>query len=861
MDAMRSRACLILGCAAALLAGPAAAQVPTPREVLGFEVGEDRRPADYDQLIQYFQRLDAASDRVQMREIGRSARGRPIFLLAISSEENLRSLDRWRTTSESLARARVEEPVARQLAREGRAVVWVDGGMDDQEFATHQMTPELAHRLATEETPEMRKIRDNVVVLLNPVLNPDGVDNDVAWYRRNLGSPFETTRPPRLGQPWVGTDNNRDWYMNNQPETRAVSRVLYREWYPQIVFNHHQTSPPWARIAIPPYADPVNPQIHPGVTTAVNMVGSAMANRFANERMPGAVARVIYDMWWNGGMRLTPYYHNMIGILTETGHATPTPRYYDPADLPETITVRKGDIPRTDSTSIFYPDPWLGGDSRIRDAVDYMLTATWAVLNHAANYREELLFNIWRMGRDSVEEGERGGPFAYVVPAEQWDRGEARALVDALRYSGVEVHRAEQAFQAGGKQYPAGSYVLHAGQAFRPHLVNLMERQRYPNRRMYPGGPPEAPYDLSGWTLPLQMGVAVDRVEQPFRARTSEVADLAEVVPGRVAGNAAFGWALSRRENASVQAVNRLLAAGERVHWAGAAFGAGAAAQPAGTFVIERQAETAGRLEPLARELGLDFAAVPARPGAALHPVRLPRVGLYKPWHSRMDDQGWTLWVLEQHGFPVDSLHDADVRRGDLSGYDAIVFANIDSDFILRGNAPGTMPEEYVGGLGAEGALALRRYVEQGGTVVAFDASTSFLIEQLGLPLREVGVGLPDTEFFIPGSVLRMRVDPAHPLAHGMPEHGTAFFSRGRAFDVVRLARAGEGGREDIARAPEPPVEVVARYADQDLLMSGYALGPSPAGPPPSGCAWGRATWCSSDSAPSTAARRAAPTS
>jgi len=794
---------------------PAHAQVPTPRDVFGFDVGEDRRPADYDQMMEYYRRLDAASDRVQMREIGRSARGRPLLLLFISSERNLRELERWRTASERLSRARIDEAEARSLARDGRAIVWVDGGMDDQEFATEQMPPELAYRLATDEGEEMRKIRDNVVVLLNPVLNPDGVDNDVGWYRENLGTPFETTRPPRLGQPWVGTDNNRDWFMVNQPETRAVSRVLYREWYPQIVYNHHQTSPAWARIAIPPYSDPVNPDIHPGVTTGVNMVGTAMANRFAMKRMPGAVARVTYDMWWNGGMRLTPYYHNQIGILTETAHRTPTPRTYDLADFPETLSIRKGETPRTDSTSIFYPYPWAGTESHIRDAVDYMLEATWATLNLAANYREELLFNIWRMGRDAIEKGRSEPPYAYVIPSDQRDATEARNLVNTFRYSGVEVHVATAPFRANGRQYSAGDYVLYAAQPFRPHLKNLMEPQRYPDRTRYPGGPPEPPYDLSGWTLPMQMGVRVDRVDQAFRADVTPIQDMAPVTPGSVTGDAGWGFALTPEDNGAVVAVNRLLRDGESV---------GRSASD-GTFLIEGGADTAARVRRLAEELGLDFRALTVRPPGEVQPISLPRVALYKPWHSRMDDQGWTLWMLEQQGFPVDTVHDADIRTGDLSRYDAIVFADIDAAFILSGNAPGTMPDAYVGGLGSTGGAALRRFVERGGTVLGFDKSTEFLIDQLGVPVRNVVQGLPDEDFFIPGSVLRMEVDTTRTLARGMPPEAAAFFSRSRAFETIRLPRADEGGHEDIPAAPPPPVEVVTRYADHDILMSGWALG------------------------------------
>jgi hypothetical protein len=799
------------------------AQVPSPEEAFGFPPGADYQVADYGQMQAYFRDLAASTSRAELVEVGRTARDQPLLLLFISSDENMRELERWRSTSERLSRARISEGEARELAANGKAVVWVDGGMDDQEFATAQMTPELAHRLVTSEDPEIRFIRDNVVTLLMPALNPDGVANDVSWYREVRGTPFETTRPPRLGQPWAGTDNNRDWFMANMPETRAVSRVLYYEWYPQIVYNHHQTSPPHARIFIPPFADPVNPDIPAGVTTGVNMVGAAMAARFAAKRMPGYMSRSVYSMWWNGGMRLTPYFHNQIGILTETAHRTPTPRTYDLEDWPEVIDVRRGLSPRTDSTSISYPDPWFGTESHIRDAFDYMIEATIATLDLAARYRERFLYGIYSMGREAIEEGEGGGPFAYVIPPNQWDPSEAVNLVNVFRHSGVEVHRASDSFEAGGADYPAGSYIVFAGQAFRPHVVNLMEPRNYPERERYPGGPPETPYDLAGWTLPLQMGVRVDRIDAPFQAPTAEVPMLATIDPGSVSGDPGYGYAFGAGSNAAFTVVNRLLADGHAVSVTDAATDDGSL--PSGSFIVHAGSGVQGAVHDLAGELGVDFAGLAADPGVPTAELRLPRVGLYKAWHSRVDDQGWTLWVLEQADFAVDTLHDADIRTGDLSRYDAIVLPNHPGDEIFLGNLPGLMPEAYVGGVGAEGAARLKAFVEEGGTLIAFDASTDLPIEHFGLPVRNSLADLPPEQFFIPGSLIRMDVDTDHPLAGGMQAQVAAFFSQGRAFEPVRLPRAGEGGREDTPEAEPPPVEVVSTYASDEILMSGWAMG------------------------------------
>ncbi|HSR42947.1 MAG TPA: hypothetical protein VLL48_12260, partial [Longimicrobiales bacterium] len=394
---------------------------------------------------------------------------------------------------------------------------------------------------------------------------------------------------------------------------------------------------------------------------------------------------------------------------------------------------------------------------------------------------------------------------------------EAVNLVNVLRRGGVEVHRATSSFSAGGESYPAGSYVAYAGQAFRPHLMDLLEPQEYPDRRMYPGGPPEPPYDLAGWTLPYQMGVRVDRIDEPFQARTAAV-DRASPAPGTVSGNASWGWALSHRPNASALAVNRLLAAGDRVSWAGGAFDAGGARHEAGTILVEAGSGTGDRVRGLARELGLDFRGLSSAPGATSHRLSRPRIGLYKSWDASIDE-GWTRWLLQRYEFQVDTLHDADVRTRDLSRYHAIILPDQDPEEILNGYEPGTMPQEYVGGIGLQGTNALDDYVRAGGTLVTLDSSSDFAIRQFGLPVRNAVAGAPFENFFIPGSLIDLRVDATHPYAYGMQEDATAFFVRSRAFEIVEPASS------DDRRAPAPPVEVIARYAEDDLLESGWELG------------------------------------
>ena len=805
---------LLLTFISLLSSPPSYAQLPTPEEVIGFRMGEDYKIANYTQIVDYLKLLDKRSERVTMQQIGTSVLGRPLYVLFLSSEENIQHLDRWKTISSQLARARVSDEEARQLAREGKAIVWIDGGIHSTEKAATQFPPELAYRVATEETSEMRRIRDNVIFMLMPNINPDGLDIVANWYQRYLGTPYETSNPPVLYHYYVGHDDNRDWFMNTQPETRAVTQLLFNEWYPQIVHNQHQTAPHWARIFIPPFSSPVNPTIHPAVVNGVNLVGNEMASRFATQGMPGVVSGVTFTMWWNGGLRTAPYFHNQIGILTETAHATPTPRYYAPDSLPKTV----GNGIPTDGTAINYPDPWRGGASHFRDAVDYMLTAAMATLSIGADRREKWLYGMYRMGRDAIEQED--DVVAYLVPTEQWDPGEAYTLINVLRQGGIEVQRAVRPFEARGTSYQAGTFVLYGAQAFRPYLKDLLEKQTYPTLRKYPGGPPQIPYDLAGWTLPIQMGVRVDTVRTSFAADTEPVTASVAPPAGLVANRANYGYMLSHRGNTSARAVNALLAQRVEVYW----LSADESSYPAGSILIKREDVAEDQLSSLADSLGVTFAGLRRAPEAPLYRLQRPRIGLYKSWIATMDE-GWTRWLLDQYAFDYDTLHDEDIRTRDLSQYHVIILPDQRPHYLLHGYRKSAMPAPYTGGLGLEGTLALETYVKRGGTLITFDEASDFAIEQFGLPVKNVVAHVPSNAFFIPGSLIKMAVNTTHPLAYGMPDTVAASFSHSRAFEVVKQERKGEGGKEAIEQTSTPPVTVVTHYAKQDLLMSGWELG------------------------------------
>ncbi len=797
------------------------AEVPTPSSHLGWEPGADHRLADYGEILSYFEALDAASDRLRLERIGETAQGRPMVLAIVSSEENLRSLDQWREIARRLALgADADSATARRLAREGRTVLWIDGGLHSTEVAGAQFMPTFAYRMVTDETEEARRIRDEVVLLIMPVMNPDGLDMVTEWYREQLGTPFETASLPRLYHEYVGHDNNRDWFMLLMPESRAVARQLWHVWHPQIVVNHHQTgtlSP--GRMFIPPFADPVNPRIPPLVVAANNFLGAAMMRRFIEEGKPGVISRHRFSQWWNGGMRTAPYFHNQVGILTEVAvdHYA-TPRFHDPDSLP---AMHSSGIPG-DRPSTWYPLPWEGGWWRLADQTQYMLTASFAVADQAARLRESWLMGTWRMARQAIEAGRVGSPFAYVVdPGAQHDPGAALEMLETLRRGGVEVLRATGPFGAGERRWPAGAYVVPAAQPYRAAALDLLEPQAHPDRRLYPDGPPDPPYDLAGWTLPIQMGVEPARIEEPFELDAERVAGTELPRGGGEVRGEGPAYLLDPSANDAIRAVNRLLAdaaeaatdATVAVGRAPEAFQARGRRWPAGTFVVRAGR---ARLEGLAAGLGLGFVGVGEGP-AGVRPLRRPRIGLYRSWVANMDE-GWTRWLLERYGFAFETLHDRDIREGDLSRFDAIVLPDQSADRILNGHAPGTMPEPYVGGLGAEGAARLARFVRDGGLLLALDGAADFAIRQLGLPLRNAVGDLEEEEFFIPGSLLRLSVDPEHPVAWGMREEAAAFFVRSRAFRTIDPAAVGE------RRAPRE-VEVVARYAEEDPLLSGWELG------------------------------------
>jgi hypothetical protein len=814
---------LAVALAAGAIAVPTAqSPVPAPESVIGWAPCADNKLATYETIADYFRKLDAASDRMQLFDIGKTAEGRTQILTVISSEENLRNLAKYKQIARSLALNRDEngrpltDERARQLAREGKAIMWVDFGLHATEVAHSQSAPWMAWKAVTEDTDEMKEIRDKVIFILVPNMNPDGGTLVANWYMKNLGKPWEM-QLPELYQKYVGHDNNRDWFMFNQPESKNIAKQLYEEYFPQIVYNQHQTAPFPARIFVPPFEDPANFNIPPLVMRGINTVGDAITRRLDQEGKTGAISRVNFDTWWNGGMRTAPYFHNMVGILTETAHATATPADYDPARFPRRFSNGES----TTEPSTYYPSPWKGGHWTLRNSCEYMITGSMAVLDIGAKRRQEWLYDIYQMARDAMKAGANEN---YIIPAEQWDANAAVRMVNVLRLGGVEIERVTAPFTANGKSYAAGSFVIRGAQPYLPYVRDLLNPQVYPDRRLFPDGPPEPPYDISGWTLNMQMGVTVDKLTSGSVTAQTEKVTTAALPVGSVSGTAKAAYAIDPRTNEAFIAVNRLLKAGDAVYRASAAVDVAGKSWPAGTFLVTPGQGTHARVEQAAKALGLQVATLDAAPSGEMLRVKAPRVGLYNAWGGNMDE-GWTRWVLEQYEFPYTTLRDKDIRAGGLRAkFDVILLPDSSYENMVTGLAAGSMPEDYVGGMTPRGVTNLLQFTTDGGTLVAQDGASELPLTIMGLPVRNSVASLRNNEFYIPGTLLRMNINNANPVAWGMPSEVAAFFTHSPVFEVGSQRRRPGDTRE--ADPPKPAgINIVGTYPAKDVLMSGWLMG------------------------------------
>lgn len=743
--------------------------IPSPKSVLGFTPGDDRTIAGWPQITDYFERLDRASDRVVVQTLGQSTLKRPLIVAVISARENILALPKYKDIQRQLADPRLVTQRAQRdrLIADGKVVVTISCSIHSTEIVASQMSMQLAYELATAQDAATREILQHTILLLIPSPNPDGIDIVADWYRKTLGTAYEGKEPPELYHHYAGHDDNRDWFMLNLKETRLITRLLWQEWYPQIVYDVHQQGSNGSRFFIPPFYDPPNPNISPVLLRQVGLMGHKVAADLTAAGFKGILTNALYDTWWHGGFRTAPYFHNSIGILSEAASARlMTPATVSTEQLARSST--RGMRNATESLTNF-PDPWPGGAWRPREIMNMEMIASRAILSMAAKFREDYLQNFYELGRRNIEkQAKPDQPIAYLIPAGQ-ARDEAVAkLIATLLGQGIEVHRLDrelhvtfgpqilQRTNAAGdrlgnyrtiiasttalQEVPLGSYIVFLNQPQRTNITALFEPQIYPNR-LTGQGEAERPYDVAGWTLPLQM--AVDA--------------------------------------------------------------------PAVIAIRETQSERKLTLIRDANEVRTDLALSRAKgeESPIKNPVKQPvRIGIYKGSTSNMDE-GWTRYVFDTFNVPYSSARDIDIRQGALhTKFDVLLFPSQRSNEIIAGNAAGSLPVEFTGGITERGVANLKEFVTEGGTLVCFDAACELAIKQFNLPVRNVLEGVKSSEFYCPGSIVSLDVDNKNPFAFNLPTKLPAYFINSSAFTTT-----GDG------------VRVIARYAKENVLLSGWLLG------------------------------------
>ncbi len=829
--------------------------IPTPKEHFGFNIGDDYMLANYTQAEAYYKKVAEASDRVVLQPIGKTEEGRNQYIIIISDPQNLKQLSKYQSISQKLARSEgLTDEEAKKLSFEGKAVVWIDGGLHATETVGSHQLIEMLYQLASRNDEETKRIlRDDIILLAQ--VNPDGQELVANWYMKDQDVKKRGMDIPRLYEKYIGHDNNRDFYMNNMSESKNISRILYIDWMPQILYNHHQTSPAGAVVAGPPYRDPFNFVYDPLLVTGIDAMGAAMINRLNAEGKPGftRLSGSVFSTWWNGGLRTTAYFHNIIGLLTEiTGNPTPS----------EIPLVPERLMPNGATPYPVTPQKW-----HFRNSIDYSVSLNYAILDYASRYKDQLLYNMYRMGKNSIEKGstdnwillpkyidsvktmisrdnknesrrgkatdkyfdsvfrspENRAPRGFIIPSNQPDFFSAVKFINALIESGIRIEKATKAFAVNGKSYPAGSYVVKTDQAYRPHVLDLFEPQDHPNDFQYPGGPPVRPYDAAGWTLAYQMGIKFDRVLDGFDGpfETIPYGKIQSPPPVSIA-QGKQGYILNASANNTYIAVNDLMKNGIAVY----RLRSSGEGYKAGDFFVEGKGYN--YLKKASEEIGLSALAFSRRPSDAIKLVP-SRIALFDQYGGSMPS-GWTRWLMEQFHFPFKVIYPQEIDNGNLnSKYDVILFIDAfmptgNRTFRARQPKPEDIPEEFRSWLGSitkeKTIPALKVFLENGGQVVTVGNSTS-LAYLLDLPVKNALTEttpdgdvkqLSSNDYFIPGSILTSIIDTTQIENSGMYGKANMVFDNSNVFSLNPDA-IGTGLRP------------LAWFGEDKPLKSGWAWG------------------------------------
>ena len=788
----------------------------SPEQFLGFKVGSDYKLADYGTITNYFKYLAENSNKIKFEIIGKTTLGKDMFMAVISSEKNIKDIEKYREIIKQLSDPRkLEDEKARTLAKEGKVVVLVTCNIHSTEIASSQMSMEFAYELVNGTAPEKSlKALDDVIFILMPSINPDGTNMVVDWYNKYLGTEYEGSPLPYLYHSYAGHDNNRDWFMFNLVETRNVINVAYKEWKPQIWLDEHQMGSTGARLFVVPYKDPINPNVHPMIWQWQKVIGALTTLRLEEENKTGVIDHAYFEGWWEGPASDCGLWHNQISLLSEMASCNiASPVYIDPSEVKATEGLTTYDI-RTN-----YPHPWRGGWWKLRDIVDYELSLTYSLLETSAQYKDELLYNYYLMAKAAIEDGSKGNPFAIIIPKDQNDPVTTSKMIEVLQMGEVEVQYSDQEFKIDNSIYPANSYIIYLAQPNGKYVKDLFEEQRYPDLRTSKKEDPITPYDVAGWTLPYLMGVKFYTVNSPFQIQ-SHLITSPQYNDAKVIGSGGKYFIAQSGPNVNSTLINRLQKENIPVFWTIQKQTIDGLIFNEGSVIIPADKISSSKLNGLITDLHLQLFSVSDVDKNMIKELKKVRVGLYNSYSANMDE-GWTRLLLENYEFDFIQMFNKDFKEKNLKQkFDVIIIPDMDPEVIKTGKYGGEYksynrpkPKEYEGGIEKEGVDNLKKFIEEdGGRLIVLGNACNFAIDDLELRVRNSIKNLKSNEFYCPGSLISLNVDNTNPIGYGMESNFIGYQDNNIAFETS--VPFGQFDRN-----------IVVRYPDKDILKSGFLLG------------------------------------
>ncbi|MGC9149043.1 MAG: M14 family zinc carboxypeptidase [Sulfolobales archaeon] len=800
-------------------------KIPEPKEFFGFEIGDDRKLADWARIVEYFYTLSKYSNRLLVKELGKSTEGRPFIAAFISSPENLSRLEYYRKISCLLSNPDkpLDQDEAEKLIREGRVIVAITNSIHATEVGGTQGSVELAYRLTSSNDPDILRILDNVIVILFPSFNPDGLDLVKEWYDKYIGTEYEGTSPPYLYHKYAGHDNNRDAYMLNLVESKLFAKVVYKEWCPQIYIDHHQMGSYGARLFLSPEMDPINPDVDPLNWWEVQLIGTYAASRLEAEGFSGVETHAPFTPDFISAFQTISYFMNIVGILTESASVKiASPIYIHKHQLKGYSRGRYSDRP-----FMHYPNPWPGGWWRLKDIVRQQVAATIAILDVAARFREVFLRNVFLKAIRSIKKGLESPPYAYVIPEDQYDKNAVFKLIEVLLNLGIKVHKSLEPIKVGSVSYPSGSFVIYLAQPRRALAKHLLERYFYPDYEATrdPQGKPIKPYDIATDTIADFLGVEVYEINDKFSVKSVEIDNLTRPLS---LIERAKGYLIDPRINESYKLINTLLSRNVSVYRVFEEVIIGDKIIPPGAFYVEytdqvyevlKETSATTFVQPIHLNKSLDT--------KNMKRVVFKKIGIYQRFYGGNMEEGWTRLVLEEFSFPYTQIRDQPIKSGELDKYvDLLIFPddplpfitgeNIEEELSKRFKRPFKLPPvppEYRSGIGSEGLEKLKDFLNKGGEVLTMGQAAELFTKGLKLPLKDLTEDITDpNQFLCPGSLLNVEIDITHPLGFGMPRRAYVLLIDKPVFEIV-------------PNHYNENYKVVAWYPEQNILRSGWLIG------------------------------------